>query len=87
MVCSHWAFAKAKETPLIDWTGRGKGMVVVVDRVAGGSKVRLRAFCCKARGGGGRLRQATRVKGEREVARQRGYAYPLPSIEYERLDL
>ena len=35
------------------------------DRAFRGLKVRLRAFCCKARGGGGRLRHATeRMKKE-----------------------
>ena len=34
-------------------------MAGLVDRVSGGLEVTLRAFCWKARGGGGRLRHAT----------------------------
>jgi hypothetical protein len=34
-------------------------MVGLVDRLVGGLEVPLRAFCCKAKGGGGRLRHAT----------------------------
>jgi len=40
-------------------------MVGLVDRLVGGLEVPLRAFCWKARGGGGRLRHAAE-RGERE---------------------
>jgi hypothetical protein len=40
----------------------GKVMVGPVDRLVRGLEVHLRAFCCKARGGGGRLRHATETK-------------------------
>ena len=39
----------------------GKAMVELVNRLLGRLKVPLRAFCWKARGGGGRLRHATMV--------------------------
>jgi len=38
-----------------------ENMVVLVNRLVGGLEVPLRAFCWKARGGGGRLRHATMV--------------------------
>ena len=38
-------------------------MVGLVNGVVEGLKVPLRAFCCKARGGGGRLRQARERDG------------------------
>ena len=42
-------------------------MEELVEGFAGGLKVPLKAFCCKARGGGGRLRHATeRMKEECE---------------------
>jgi hypothetical protein len=43
-------------------------MVGVVDGLARGLEVHLRGFCCKARGGGGRLRQATE-RGKKEKIR------------------
>ena len=44
---------------------RRENRVMAVNEVLGGLEVPLRAFCCKARGGGGRLRHATgRVKKE-----------------------
>jgi len=42
-------------------------MIGAVKRLTRGLEVPLTAFCCKARGGGGRLRHAT----EREEARER----------------
>jgi len=39
----------------VNWKGIGG----LVNRLVEGLKVSVRAFCCKARGGGGRLRQAT----------------------------
>jgi hypothetical protein len=39
--------------------GKKKGMAGVVRGRETGSEVHLRAFCRKAQGGGGRLRQAT----------------------------
>ncbi len=46
-------------------------MVAVDERSLGGLKVELRAFCCKARGGGGRLRHATeRVKKEKKQEKE-----------------
>jgi hypothetical protein len=45
-------------------------MVVVVNEVVAGWEVPLRGFCCKARGGGGRLRQATK-REHREKRRER----------------
>ena len=40
-------------------------MEELVEGLVRGSEVPLRAFCCKARGGGGRLRHATgRMKKE-----------------------
>jgi len=47
-------------------------MVELVNRLLGVLEVPLRAFCCKARGGGGRLRHATK-REEREEARERRY--------------
>ena len=38
---------------------RRENRVMAVNEVLGGLEVPLRAFCCKARGGGGRLRHAT----------------------------
>jgi len=38
-----------------------ENMVVLVNMLVGGLEVPLRAFCWKARGGGGRLRHATMV--------------------------
>jgi len=43
-------------------------MIELVDRLLRGSEVPLRGFCCKARGGGGRLRQATET-GKKEKIR------------------
>jgi hypothetical protein len=37
-------------------------MVGLVNRVVGGSEVPLRAFCCEARCGDGRLRQVTEIR-------------------------
>ena len=37
-------------------------MFEVIGRLVGGLEVPLKAFCCKARGGGGRLRQATETE-------------------------
>ena len=46
------------------------GMSRVNDKAWRGLKVPLRAFCCKATGGGGRLRQATaREEKEEEKIR------------------
>jgi hypothetical protein len=47
------------------------GLPGVVDKDSRGCVVPLRGFCGKARGGGGRLRQATpaRVSGREEEAR------------------
>jgi len=39
-----------------------KSTVGVVDGLARGLEVHLRGFCCKARGGGGRLRHATKIE-------------------------
>ena len=39
-------------------------MVELVNRLLGRSKVPLRAFCWKARGGGGRLRHATETENK-----------------------
>ena len=59
-----------------------KGLLMIIDfklimgpskaynEASGGCEVPLRAFCCKARGGGGRLRHATE-REEREEARER----------------
>jgi hypothetical protein len=41
---------------------RKKDMVGLVNRLVGGLEVPLRAFWRKARGGGGRLRHATKVE-------------------------
>lgn len=43
-------------------------MVGLANGVVEGLEVPLRAFCCKARGGGGRLRHALRENEERECA-------------------
>ena len=43
-------------------------MEELVEGLLRGSEVPLRAFCCKARGGGGRLRHAHRENEERECA-------------------
>jgi len=37
----------------------------------GGSEVDLRAFYCEARGGGGRLRQATETEGKKKRRERR----------------
>jgi len=43
-------------------------MVELVNRLLGRLKVPLRAFCWKARGGGGRLRHATEIgKQEKKI--------------------
>ena len=42
---------EGKETRLTE--EREKNMVGAINRSSGGLKVTLRAFCCKARGGGG----------------------------------
>ena len=44
-------------------------MVGLVNRLVGGLEVPLRAFCWKARGGGGRLRQATAREEKRRERR------------------
>jgi hypothetical protein len=49
---------------------RGENMVGLVNGPVGGLKVPLRAFCCKARGGGGRLRQATET-GKKEKRQEK----------------
>ena len=60
----------------INMEGRNDVLWVVLSRVndkaSKGSEVHLRAFCCKAPGGGGRLRQATarEEKKRREEARE-----------------
>jgi len=44
---------------------------MAVNEVLGGLEVPLRAFCCKARGGGGRLRHATeRMKKEKKQEKE-----------------
>ena len=40
----------------------GSSIFRVNDEVSRGSEVPLRAFCCKARGGGGHLRHATEIE-------------------------
>jgi len=49
-------------------------MVELVNRLLGGSEVPLRAFYCRARGGGGRLRQATE-RGKKEKNQEKEYIY------------
>ena len=45
-------------------------MVGLVNRLVGGLEVPLGAFCWKARGGGGRLRQATAREEKEEEKKQ-----------------
>ena len=61
----------------VNWTGgerRGeKNTVELIGERSRGLEVPLRAFCCKARGGGGRLRHATgRMKKEKKQEKE-GY--------------
>ena len=51
-------------------------MVGLVNRLVGGLEVPLRAFCWKARGGGGRLRQVT-AREEKKL-----YIYIIVNIFY-----
>jgi hypothetical protein len=48
--------------------------IQAINMVLGGLEVPVRAFCCKAIGGGGRLRHATE-REEREEARERSLVY------------
>ena len=41
-----------------------KDMFEVIGRLVGGLEVPLKAFCCKVRGGGGRLRHAGKARGK-----------------------
>jgi len=49
-------------------------MVGLVNGLLGGLEVPLRAFCWKARGGGGRLRHATEI-GKKEKKQEKEVIY------------
>ena len=49
-------------------------MVKLVNRLLGRLEVPLRAFCWKARGGGGRLRHATEI-GKKEKKQEKEVIY------------
>jgi hypothetical protein len=52
------------------WREEGKekkDMVGLVNGPVGGLEMPLEAFCCKARGGGGRLRHATEIEGKEKI--------------------
>jgi len=51
-----------------------RNMVGLVNGLLGGLEVPLRAFCWKARGGGGRLRHATEI-GKKEKKQEKEVIY------------